>query len=84
MINSLIKPPKAKNATVSKMETDQSVPAMSTTAQTAARFFVNGMGMQQRERFKQMLYSGAQCGQSIAESYGIPVEDFIKEIKQII
>lgn len=79
MINSLIQPPKAQNKPVM-----QNVPTTATTAQNAARLFVNSMGEAQRERFKAMLDSGAEVGMSVAQSYGVPLEEFIAEVRKII
>jgi len=81
MISNLIQPPKSKYATISKAEMIQSA---DTTAQNAARFFVNSMGAAQRDRFKLMVQSGAECGASIAQSYGVPLADFISEVQKIL
>ena len=79
MISNLIQPPKPKNAAMT-----QDASTTSATAQIAARFFVNSMGEVQRERFKLMLQNGAECGESIAKSYGVPLKDFISEVQKII
>lgn len=79
MISNLIQPPKSKNAIIS-----QNAPTTATTAQNCARLFVNNMGEAQRERFGAMLQSGAECGQSIAQSYGVPLKEFISEVQKII
>lgn len=81
MISNLIQPPKPKNATFSKTEI---IRDYSSTAENCARFFVNSMGEAQRDRFKAMLQTGAQCGESIARSYGVPLDDFITEVRKII
>jgi len=80
MISSLIQPPASKNAPAGKKETD----SHSVTAGNCARLFVNGMGDAQRERFKVMLQSGVQCGESVARSYGVPLGDFMAEVRKII
>lgn len=46
-----------------------------------ATSFIEGMGETQRKRFKQMLENNIQCGMSIAQSYGINYDKFIKEVK---
>jgi len=79
MISNLIQPPKPKNAAMT-----QDASTTSATAQIAARFFVGSMGEAQRERFRMMLLSGVECGQSIAQSYGVPLKDFIAEVQKII
>lgn len=81
MISSLIQPPKSKQPVIAESAT---TPTASTTAQNAARFFVNGMGEAQRERFKTMLQSGAEVGMSVAQSYGVPLKEFIAEVRKII
>jgi len=78
MISNLIQPPKSKNS-ITKINKDTS-----TAVQNCAKLFVSGMGDAQRERFKIMLQNGIQCGESIAKSYGVPLEDFITEIKKLI
>jgi len=77
MISSLIVPPKSKSS-----ESVTSVP--STAVQNCARLFIGSMGDNQRERFKKMLQSGVQCGESIAKSYGVPLNEFIAEVEKII
>ena len=51
------------------------------TIKDYAKSFINGMGETQRNRFKQMLENGIQCGTSVAKSYGINYDKFIKEVK---
>jgi len=81
MVSNLIQPPAPKNAPAGKKkETD----SHSVTAENCARLFVNGMGDAQRERFKLMLQSGIQCGESVARSYGVPLNDFVAEVRKII
>lgn len=80
MISNLIQPPNAK-ATAEKSSTVQNA---ATTAQNCAGLFVNSMGEAQRTRFKKMLESGVPCGQSVAQSYGVPLNEFISEVKKII
>jgi len=81
MVSNLIQPPAPKNATAGKKkETD----GHSVTVENCARLFVNGMGDAQRERFKLMLQSGVQCGESVARSYGVPLGDFMAEVRKII
>jgi len=80
MVSNLIQPPAPKNAPAGKKEAD----SHSVTAGNCARLFVNGMGDAQRERFKAMLQSGVQCGESVARSYGVPLGDFIAEVRKII
>lgn len=46
--------------------------------------FVYGMGKKQRDRFKKMLESNIKCGESVANSYGIDYDPFIKEVKRIL
>lgn len=43
--------------------------------------FLDGLSDTQRNRFKKMLENNIECGMSVAESYGIKYEDFIKEVK---
>jgi len=81
MISNLIQPPKPKSSDAAQADL---APTTSTTAQTAARFFVGSMGEAQRKRFKTMLQSGVECGQSIAQSYGVPLKEFIAEVQKII
>lgn len=81
MISNLIQPPKSKYAATLESPAD---PKHSSNAENCARFFVNSMGEAQRERFKAMLRTGAQCGESIARSYGIPLAEFIAEVQKII
>ena len=47
-----------------------------------ANAFIKGMGETQRNRFRKMLENGIKCGMSVADSYGIDYEDFIKEVKK--
>lgn len=44
--------------------------------------FIYGMSETQRERFKKMLENNIECGMSVAESYGVDYNDFIKEVKK--
>lgn len=46
-----------------------------------ATIFLNGLGETQKERFKKMLQNGIKSGMSVADSYGIDYEQFIKEVK---
>ena len=46
--------------------------------------FVYGMGKEQRNRFRQMLQKGYECGESIAKNYGVEYKPFIKEVKRIM
>jgi hypothetical protein len=46
--------------------------------------FIYGMGKNQRNRFKEMLNQGIECGESVAVNYGIDYKDFIKEVKRIL
>jgi len=50
--------------------------------QEYANSFINGMSETQRNRFKQMLENGIECGMSVAESYGIDYVKFISEVKK--
>lgn len=81
MISNLIQPPKPKNYETGEIRHTSTT---ATTAQNCARLFVGSMGEAQRERFKMMLQSGVECGQSVAQSYGVPVSEFIYEVKKII
>ena len=81
MINNLIKPPPAKKAVVKQSLTAQAAPS---EASRCARLFVDTMGDAQRTRFKQMLQSGAKCGLGYAQSYGVPVDEFVTEVEKII
>jgi len=46
--------------------------------------FIYGMGQTQRDRFKQMLEQGYECGKSVAANYKIDYDDFIKEVKKLL
>lgn len=46
--------------------------------------FVYGMGISQRERFKQMLEQGIKCGESVAISYGVDYDQLMNEVKRIL
>lgn len=78
MINRLID----MNIAVSKPHTIQpSLPVTNYTIQEYALAFISGLNITQKERFKQMLENGIECGMSVAKSYGINYKEFIKEIK---
>lgn len=79
MINSLIVPPQPKDK-----EITYGSAAAATGAHSSARMFVGSMGDAHRERFKAMLMSGVECGHSIAQSYNVPRDEFIAEVKKII
>jgi len=81
MISNLIQPPKSKN---SNIQNSQIIKDTSSTVQNCAKLFVCGMGDAQRERFKIMLQSGIQCGESVAKSYNVPLNEFVAEVQKII
>ena len=54
------------------------------TAEDYAISFLNGLSNTQRNRFKAMLENNIECGQSVAESYGINYKLFIAEVKKIL
>lgn len=53
-------------------------------AAKCARLFVDGMGDNQRDRFKRMMQSGVEVGRSIAQTYEVPLDEFIDEVRKII
>lgn len=79
MISNLIQPPAIKKESKPTGNTDTY-----DIVQKCARLFVNGMGGAQRDRFKTMLQHGAECGDSVARAYGVPLEEFVAEVKKII
>lgn len=49
-----------------------------------AQAFVDSLSDAQRKQFKKMLENGVEVGRSIAETYGVPLKQFIMEVKSII
>ena len=46
--------------------------------------FVYGMGISQRNRFKQMLEHGIKCGECVALNYGVDYDELMSEVKRIL
>lgn len=80
MISNLIQPPNINKEVVSA----NSSQTTSTSVQNCARLLVNGMGEAQRGRFRTMLQHGVECGRCYAQSYGVPLNEFMEEVQKII
>lgn len=77
MISNLLQPMDVKSKASAPQAADGS-------AESCARLFVNGMSAVQKERFKTMMESGAECGKSVAQAYKVPLNDFMTEVKKIL
>lgn len=49
-----------------------------------AQTFINSLTIAQRKQFKKMIENGIEVGRSVAETYGVPLKQFIEEVRSII
>lgn len=52
------------------------------TIEEYVAYFLNGMSVTQRQRFKQMLENKIESGMSVAKNLGLNYRDFITEVKR--